>query len=195
MATNIQDYHKKLNANSVHVEMAFPFFYEKRTPVSHEKCLVRYQCTYLASYPSVSRKGLRTTLRINCPVITSDPLPANGNAGCAFGQLSHVQLEVIPKGELYPEDLIELVDRHALAPVYSYLTPDDQRNLAQRISHERKTSVVMVDEIKTDLACDSSVDWYFVSCSNYGMLHVYNTAISTEKSYWVPFSGIEDQDI
>ena len=53
----------------------------------------------------------------------------------------------------------------------------------------------MVDEIKTELARDSSVDWYFVSCNNFGMLHVYNTAISTEKSYWVPFSGIEDQEI
>ncbi|HEY9594062.1 MAG TPA: GTP cyclohydrolase, FolE2/MptA family [Spirochaetia bacterium] len=191
LATNIRDYHERLNANNVHVDMAFPFFYEKVTPVSHEKCLVRYLCTYSGTYPSVVDKGLRVSFHINCPAITSYPA-GNGS----FGQLSHVHLEVMPKnGELFPEDLIELVDRHALAPVYSYLTPEDQEYVMKRISEQRKTSVVMVDEIKTELARNPAISWYFLNCDNFGMLHVYNTAISTEKSYWVPFSGIEDQEI
>ena len=88
-------------------------------------------CAPTGKPPSVVRKGLRTTLRIDCPVIT--PIRSLRTAsGSAFGQLSHVQLEVIPKGEIYPEDMIELVDRHALAPVYSYLTPEDQLNLTQQ---------------------------------------------------------------
>ena len=190
LATNIRDYHERLNANNVHVDMSFPFFYEKVTPVSHEKCLVRYLCTYSGTYPSVVDKGLRVSLHIDCPVITSYP------AGSAsLGQLSHVHLEVMPKEEIFPEDLIELVDRHALAPVYSYLTAEDQEHVMKRIFEQRKTSVVMVDEIKTELARNPSISWYFLNCSNFGMLHVYNTAISTEKSYWVPFSGIEDQEI
>lgn len=194
LSDNIRDYHQRLNASSVHVDMAFPFFYEKITPVSHEKCLVRYLCTYSGSYPSVIDKGLRVSLRIVCPVITSYPLPQNGNGDGSFGQLSQVRIEASAKAELYPEDLIEIVDRHALAPVYSFLTPDDQRHVISRISHERKTSVVMVDEIKDDLTRHPAVSWYSVSCDSYGMLHVYSTAISTEQSYWVPFSSLEDQD-
>ena len=194
LAVNIQDYHRELNATSVHVDLAFPFFYEKRTPVTREKCLVRYNCVYSGSYPSIVDKDLRATLRADCPAITSYPV-APGAPGVSFGQLSLVRLEVIPKGEIYPEDLIELVDRHALSPVYSYLKPDDQCHLMQRILQERKTSVVMIDEIKSELARDPNVAWYSLSCSNYGMLHVYSTVINTEKSYWVPFSGVEDSEI
>jgi len=194
LSENIKDYHKELSANNVRAELSFPFFYEKTTPISKEKCLVRYQCAYAGSYPSVLDNGMRATLRIQCPAITSYPMPMEGN-GVSFGQLSQVQMEVSPKDEVFPEDLIELVDRHALAPVYSYLTPEDQHHLMQRILRERKTSVVMVDEIKEELARTPSIAWYSLGCSNYGMLHVYSTAISTEKSYWVPFSGIEDQDI
>ncbi len=195
LAENIQDYQRELNATSVHVDLTFPFFYEKRTPISREKCLVRYLCTYSGSYPSIVDKGLRVTFRIDCPAITSYPLTGSEAAGGSFGQLSRVRLEVAPKGQIYPEDLIELVDRHALSPVYSYLTAEDQRYLMQRISQERKTSVVMIDEIKGELARDSSISWYCLACSNYGMLHVYSTVINTEKSYWVPFSGIEDSEI
>jgi len=65
----------------------------------------------------------------------------------------------------------------------------------QRISRERKSSVVIVDEIKSELARTPSISWFSLACANYGMLHVYSTAIGTEKSYWVPFSGVEDGEI
>src|SRR5665811_748789 len=46
LAENVADYVEALNASVVTVTFDFPFFYEKRTPVSHEKCLVRYMCAY-----------------------------------------------------------------------------------------------------------------------------------------------------
>jgi len=46
----------------------------------------------------------------------------------------------------------------------------------------------MVDEIKSELAHNHDISWYSVRVSNYGMLHSYSTVISTEKSYWIPFS-------
>ena len=55
--------------------------------------------------------------------------------------------------------------------------------------------MVVVDEIKGDLAHDGRIAWYSVSSANYGMLHSYNTVIGTEKSMWVPFSGYESDEI
>ena len=48
-----------------------------------------------------------------------------------------------------------------------------------------------IDEIKNELARNHDISWYSVRVSNYGMLHSYSTAISTEKSYWIPFSTFE----
>ncbi|MGB5748561.1 MAG: hypothetical protein WBM69_16390 [Desulfobacterales bacterium] len=62
-----------------------------------------------------------------------------------------------------------------------------------RTNSEKKSSVVLTDEIKNDLRHHPAIEWYAVRCANYGMLHSYNTVVSTEKSYWVPFSGYEQE--
>jgi hypothetical protein len=87
------------------------------------------------------------------------------------------------------------VDRHALSPIYSFLTKEDQEFVIRKIHTEKKTSVVMLDEIRSELAQNRSLDFYSVNCSSFGMLHSYSTVIGTEKSMWVPFSGYEDSDI
>ena len=91
-----------------------------------------------------------------------------------------------------PEDIIDLVDRHALTPTYSYLSQEDQQHLIQKIHSEEKYSVVMVDEIKKELARRNEITSSSIRCMNHGMLHSFSTMISTEKSRGVPFSGISD---
>ncbi len=53
--------------------------------------------------------------------------------------------------------------------------------------------MVMINEIKNELVRHKAIGWYSIRCANSGMLHSYNTLIGTEKSYWVPFSGYEQE--
>ena len=188
---NIADYSEELSASSVRISFAYPFFVEKQTPISKERCLVRYSCTYAAKTPSVTDQP-KVTLAVDIPVITTDPASMPEKAGGLLGQLSMVTVEVQSKGEVYPEDLVELVDRHALSPIYSFLTPDDQAAVIERVHSNTRSSVVMTDEIKGELARDPDIEWYSVRCANFGLLHTYSTVIGTEMSAWVPFSGSED---
>ena len=144
-------------------------------------------CTYSAS---VSKSDLKpkTSMKISIPCITSYPASDPDKPGGLFGQLSSVDIEVQSGKEIYPEDLIELVDKHALVPVYSYLTDEDQAYVINKVHTEKKSSVVMLDEIKEELATMRDIDGYSVSCSNYGMLHSYVTFIGTAKSMWIPLS-------
>ncbi|MDD5628107.1 MAG: GTP cyclohydrolase, FolE2/MptA family [Elusimicrobia bacterium] len=189
---NIGDYFKDLNATTVKVNFEYPFFVEKRTPVAKEKCLVRYNCAYSAKVPSLDQTA-KVFFRIAVPCITTYPTSDAQKPGGLFGQLSVVTIETESKKDIYPEDLVELVDRHALTPLYSYLTEKDQEAVIRKIHSERRTSVVMVDGIKNELAADRSLNFYSVRCANFGMLHSYSTMIGTEKSWWVPFSGVDDE--
>jgi GTP cyclohydrolase I len=174
----------------VQVDFQYPFFIEKRTPVSNEKCLVRYNCTYSARSLDLESDGT-VTFGIQVPVITTYPVPADTAPSGLFGQLSLVTVEVETRNDVFPEDLVELVDRHALVPVFSFLTKEDQQFIIQKVHSGRKTSVVMIDEIKNELRSIPG-DSYTVRCANFGMLHPYSTFIGTEKSMWVPFSGYAD---
>ncbi len=187
LKVNILDYMKELNATKVKVEFTYPFFIEKRTPVAKEACLVRYMCSYSAS---VSKSDLKpkTSMKITIPCITSYPASDTDKPGGLFGQLSSVDIEVQSQKEIYPEALIELVDKHALVPVYSFLTEEDQAFVINKVHTDKKTSVVMIDEIKDELANMRDIEGYSVSCSNYGMLHSYSTFIGTAKSMWIPLS-------
>ncbi len=187
LKTNVLDYMKELNATKVKVDFNYPFFVEKITPVSKEKCLVRYACTYSAS---VAKSDLtpQISMKISAPCITTYPSSSLDKPGGLFGQISTVDIDVQSHKDIFPEDLIDIVDSHSLTPVYSFLTEEDQAYVIQKVHSERKTSVVMVDEIKEDLAAISRIEGYTVTCKNSGMLHSYSTLIGTSKSMWIPLS-------
>jgi GTP cyclohydrolase I len=193
LGANILDYYRELKARAITIDFDCPYFVEKLTPVSEEKCLVRYLCTFSAEALSEKTEP-RAILKIEVPVITTYPQSASDKPGGLFGQLSTVKLEVAAKTDIYPEDLVEIVDRHALAPTYSFLTEEDQGHLIERIHSQRTTSVAMVDGIREELARNSKIFRYSVLCSNFGMLHSYSTVLATERSTWVPFSSYDDEE-
>jgi len=187
LKVHILDYMKELNATKVKVDFSYPFFVEKTTPVTNEKCLVRYFCTYSASVAKSDLKP-KVTLKITAPCITTYPASSANKPGGLFGQMSVVDIEVQSQKDIFPEDLVELVDKNALMPVYSFLGDEDQTHLIEKVHSVSKTSVVMVDEIKEDLANMRDIDGYSVSCANFGMLHSYSTFIGIAKSMWIPLS-------
>jgi GTP cyclohydrolase I len=191
LRTNIMDYVKEFNKAPMKIDFEYPFFIEKRTPVSKEKCLVRYLCKFSVKASVVQEPKILFTIDI--PIITTYPKSSILLTERPFGQLSIISITVESKGEIYPEDIVEIVDKHALAPVYSYLTPEDQDYVIRAIHQGDKSSVVTVDEIKDELAHDRNIEWYSVRSSNFGMLHSYSTVIATEKSSWVPFSGFSEE--
>ncbi len=194
LRVNIMDYLKELHATMVKIDFDYPFFIEKVTPVSKERCLVSYQCSYSAKVPSVQETP-RVILKMKIPVITTYPTSKPEESKGLFGQLSIMDIEIESEGDFYPEDLVEIVDRHSLSPIYSFLTEKDQSFIIQKVHSEKKTSVVTIDEIKDELAHNRNIEWYHICCSNFGMLHSYSTVIATEKSTWVPFSGYEEYEI
>jgi len=191
---NVFDYIKELNASTVRINYDYPFFIEKLTPIAKEKCLVRYMCTYSTKATSVDDEP-KIQFRINIPCITTYPGSAPESPIGLFGQLSVITICVESKQEIYPEDLVGIVDKYALAPVYSFLTEADHNHIITKIHSEKKSSIVVTDEIKDELAHSRNISWYSLSCANFAMLHSYSTVIETEKSMWVPMSGYEEDNI
>jgi GTP cyclohydrolase FolE2 len=75
LKANIMDYLTDLKANAVQIDFVYPYFIEKLTPVSKEKCLVKYNCTYTVKVSSVDislihrergRRALRTAQQRLC---------------------------------------------------------------------------------------------------------------------------------
>jgi GTP cyclohydrolase I len=191
LTQNVEAYLDELNASRVRVDFTFPFFMEKLTPVSQEWCVVRYMSTRSANLFSAHSEP-SNILRMEIPCITTYPASSLALTGGLFGQLSVIDIEVESGQITYPEDLVDIVDRHAVAPLYSYLTEVDQTFIIDQVHSVEKTSVVVTDEVKGELAHDKAIKSYSVRCSNFGMLRPYSTFLATEKNKWVPDSGWEE---
>lgn len=187
LKTNIYDYLNALKATSVTVDFDYPYFVTKKTPVSKEECLVKYQCKYTSKL-TVSSEHPKITFRIEAPVITTDPASDPDLPGGLFGQLSMISIEVESEKNIYVEDLVEIVDSHALASVYSFLTEEDQIEIIKRVHRDRVSSVVLTDAIKEKLAHMEHINWYSVKCANFSMLHSHSTLIGIEKNMGIPYS-------
>ncbi len=188
---NLLEYRDELRATKVKVDFEYPFFIEKSTPVSGEKNLVRYNCVYSTEVDSV--RGPRVLFRISIPAITTDPASSLIAPRGLIAQLSNVLIEVESAQEVYPEDLVSIVERHALAPVHSFLSEDDLAYIVHKVHSEKKSSVAMVDDIRAELASDPKISWYSVKCSNFSMLHTYSTLIGSEKPAWTSMGDYADE--
>ena len=68
----------------------------------------------------------KVIFKVEVPVVTTYPGSTPDTPGGLFGQLSIVIVEAEAKDDIYPKDLIELVDKHSLSPIYSFLSEEDQ---------------------------------------------------------------------
>jgi GTP cyclohydrolase I len=191
MRSIVHDCKEAFQAEFVQIEIDYPVFVEKKTPVSGKLCTVEYRCGYSALFPAVNTT---TTImfRIKIPCITTYPITDTEEGGL-LAQLSIVSIQTQSTSDVFPEDLVSIVDTHALAPIYSFLSVDDQKEIIARIHSSKKTSVMMIDEIKQDLSLNQRIDFYTVSCSNFGLLHSYSTLIGVEKS-WSPWDFVRDPE-
>ena len=180
---NVQDYLDGLSATDVSATFSYPFFIEKLTPVTKEKCLVRYLCSYTAKASSFKP---RVAFKIQVPCLTTYPSAVAGQAGGLFAQLSSVAIETQSDGDIFPEDLVDVVDAKALAPIYSYLAEKDEAEIIRRVHAERRTSVQVTDDIEKALCERKDIAWFSIRCANFGMLHSYSTVLGSEKSMWSP---------
>ena len=169
-------YVEALDASVVEVTLDYPFFVEKRTPRTGQKCLVKYDCTYsvVALSPDATP---RVFFAITIPCITTGPSPQRWRGGASLGQLSTATLRTESQRDVYPEDLVALVDRNALVPLYSFLAPEDREDILRRIRTGWRTSVDMVGRIRGELAGDPSLGYYSVCCLDSSILHPYHTTV------------------
>ncbi len=186
------EYLKEFQANAVRVCFEFPFFVEKVTPVSRERCLVQHRCASSVKLTSADEKP-EAVFAVTVPCLTTHPGSAPDQNGGLFAQLTEIKVEVESREDVYLEDLVELVDRHALSPTSSVLTTEDQASVIRRVHEIDRSSVVVTDEIKAELARDARIDWYSVRALNRGLFHYHDTFIRTQSSDWVP-SSRHDED-
>ncbi len=169
---------EKLNAESAHMEIEFPYFIEKRAPVSRSKSLMEYWCSFIGEHTKDATDFL---VGVTVPVTTVCPCSKEISALGAHNQRSIVKVRVRFRKFFWIEDLIRLIEDSASSEVFSLLKRSDEKYVTERAFENPMFVEDVVRSVAEKLNGDENFTWYSVEAENLESIHNHNAYAYVEK--------------
>lgn len=160
---------KHLNAASALVEVTFPYFIEKKAPVSESPGLLDYTCRIIGSSDPEGKVDLVSEVIV--PISSVCPCSKEISEIGAHNQRGEVRLSTRFNKFIWMEDMIELVEGCASCEVYSVLKRVDEKCVTERGFSNPKFVEDIVRDIAKKLKQDSNITWFSVSAENFESIH------------------------
>lgn len=160
---------KHLNAESAVIEVSFPYFIEKKAPISGSPGLLDYTCRIIGSSDPEGRVDLISEVIV--PISSVCPCSKEISEIGAHNQRGEVRLSTRFKKFIWMEDMIELVEACASCEVYSVLKRVDEKCVTERGFSNPKFVEDIVRDIAKKLKEDTNITWFSVSAENFESIH------------------------
>ena len=157
----------KLEAESAHVEFRFRYFIEKQTPVTARPGLMDYKVTIEAA----SNSHEDFVLRVGAPATSLCPCSKEISEYGAHNQRCFIEAAVRFDGNLWIEDLVELLEHAASCQVYPQLKRPDEKWVTERAFENPKFVEDIVRDLALSLDQDDRILQYSISSTNYESIH------------------------
>jgi GTP cyclohydrolase I len=165
----LEETRQRLNAESAHIEMAFPYFVDKEAPVTKARGLMEYVCTFTGSLDKDGKIDL--VVGITVPITTLCPCSKEISQVGAHNQRGEVRVQVRYQKFFWIEDLIRLVEESASCEVYALLKRQDEKFVTEKAYSNPMFVEDVVREIAHRLSQIKNFTWYAVESENYESIH------------------------
>jgi GTP cyclohydrolase I len=160
---------KHLAAASAHIEMTFPYFIEKKAPISGAPGLMDYTCRIMG-FSNVHNE-VDLISEVNVPITSVCHCSKEISDEGAHNQRGEVKLQTRFKRFIWLEDMIELVEDCASCDVYSVLKRVDEKRVTEKSFANPKFVEDIVRDVAARLIQDSNITWFSVSAENFESIH------------------------
>jgi GTP cyclohydrolase I len=172
----LQKMKEKLGASSAHLEIQFPYFIEKKAPVSGAKGLMEYDCTFNASLGS----SYDFILGVKVPVTSLCPCSKELARFGAHNQRSVMTVRVRYREFIWIEDLIEIIESCGSSPVYSMLKREDEKFVTEQAYENPRFVEDMVRDATQKLSAMDNITWFSIEAENYESIHKHSAYAAVE---------------
>jgi GTP cyclohydrolase I len=169
---------ERLEADTGHIEMSFPFFVMKRAPVSGVESLMDYHAGLIGE-----RRGGNTEMwvKVVVPVTSLCPCSKRISAYGAHNQRSHVTITARLRHHMWIEELIEIAESEASCELYGILKRPDEKYVTERAYDNPKFVEDMVRDVATRLNADERIAAYVVESENFESIHNHSAYALIER--------------
>ncbi|MEX0885152.1 MAG: GTP cyclohydrolase FolE2 [Phycisphaeraceae bacterium] len=169
-----------LEAEEAHLELTFPYFIDKPAPVTGQVGKLDVEVTFEAMCNNAQDDfilGLKVPAASLCPC--SKEISAYGahNQRCEM----EVRVRFAPGQSMWIEDVFEIVERQASAPVFAILKRPDEKWVTETAYDNPKFVEDIVRDLALALDDEPRILWYQVNSENYESIHNHNAYAFVER--------------
>ncbi len=176
METTLENIKEKLGASSAHLEMEFPYFIEKRAPVSGAVSLMEYTCRFIGTLST----DFDFILEIRVPVTSLCPCSKELSRFGAHNQRGIIAVQVRYREFVWIEDLVVAIEECGSSPVFSLLKREDEKFVTEQAFENPRFVEDMVREAALRLLKMDNITWFAVSAENFESIHNHSAYASIE---------------
>jgi len=159
---------ERLEARSGYVEMRFPYFINKKAPVSGVESLLDYDVTFIGE---IRDGSYHLTMKVIIPVTSLCPCSKQISDYGAHNQRSHVTLTVNSRSFIWIEEIVRVAEENASSQIYGLLKRPDEKFVTEQAYDNPKFVEDMVRDIAAALNSDPRIDDYTVESENFESIH------------------------
>jgi len=169
----------RLDAESAHLEISFPYFIKKKAPVSKAEGLMEYLCSFTGSINGNEQPD--RVVQVQVPVTTLCPCSREISTLGAHNQRGEVRVAVRYRSFFWIEDLIAAVESCASAEVFSVLKRDDEKEVTERAYRNPRFVEDVVREVALRLSANHNFTWFAVEAENFESIHKHSAYAYLER--------------
>ena len=169
---------KRLDSQTAHLELDFPFFLEKAAPVTGKTGLMDYQARFDAT---ANGTEIDFVLEVRANVTTLCPCSKAISAAGAHNQRGQVTVQLRTNETVWIEDAIEIVEASGSSELYSLLKRPDEKYVTEAAYENPVFVEDLVRNVALRLNAHPHVTWYKVEAENYESIHNHNAYACIEK--------------
>ncbi len=169
----------RLESDSGHIEMAFPYFINKSAPVSGVKSLLDYEVTFIGEIKDSNQYSF--TMKVIVPVTSLCPCSKKISDYGAHNQRSHVTISVRTNSFIWIEDIIRIAEKQASCELYGLLKRPDEKYVTEKAYNNPKFVEDIVRDVAEVLNQDGRIDAYIVESENFESIHNHSAYALIER--------------
>ena len=177
--TMLSDMVVKLEAETGHIEMNFPYFINKTAPVSGVQSLMDYDVTLIGD---ICHGEIAISVKVVVPVTSLCPCSKKISEYGAHNQRSHVTVTARTNDFMWIEEIVQLVEQEASCELYGLLKRPDEKYVTERAYDNPKFVEDLVRDVALRLNADARVGRYSVDVENFESIHNHSAYARIERA-------------
>jgi GTP cyclohydrolase I len=169
---------KRLNSATSHLEIEFPYFMSKKSPVSRKWSLMDYVARFDAA---ACGREVDFVLTVKAHVTTLCPCSKAIAKSGAHNQRGLVTVALRFTKPVWIEDVVEMIESSASSELYALLKRQDEKAVTERAYNNPVFVEDLVRNVALKLNAHPKVTWYKVEAENFESIHNHNAYACIEK--------------